>query len=134
MLSVYLSINSSLKIKLNNSSHLFSQLLKSVLSDVDALTRLLYEILYRELVKCNKLWVLREFVKVVFQKSFPDPSWLHWYSLHITFKNLSSLHLWHAHRKKTVWTLSICTSILSAWKDTYKIKKNEEAIFLSSTK
>lgn len=69
-------MNSSLKIKFSktNSSQLFSKLLKRVLSDVDALTRLLYEILYRELVKCNKLWVLIEFVKVVFQKSFPDPS------------------------------------------------------------
>lgn len=69
-------MNSSLKIKFNktNSSQLFSKLLKRVLSDVDALTRLLYEILYRELVKCNRLWVLTEFVKVVFQKSFPDPS------------------------------------------------------------
>lgn len=60
ILSVYFSITSSLKTKLNktNSSHFFSQLLKSVLSDVDALTRLLYEILHRELVRCNKLWVL----------------------------------------------------------------------------
>lgn len=49
ILSVYFRINCSLKIKLNktNPSHLFSQLLKSVLSEVDALTRLLYETLYR---------------------------------------------------------------------------------------
>lgn len=102
MLSPYFRINCSSKIKLNktNPSHLFFQLLKSVVSEADALTRLLYETLYRELVKCNKLQVLAEFVKVAFQKSFPDPSWLHWYSLHTTFKNLSSLHLWQAHRKK----------------------------------
>lgn len=81
-------------------SHLFSQLTKSFLSDVDVLTRLLYDTLYRELVKCNKLQVLAEFVKVALQKTFPDPYWLHWYSLHTTFKNLFSLHLWQAHRKK----------------------------------
>lgn len=76
ILSVYFRINCSLKIKLNktNPSHLFSQLLKSVLSEVDALTRLLYETLYRELVNCNKLQALAEYVKDAFQKSFPDPS------------------------------------------------------------
>lgn len=51
--SLYFRINCSLKIKLNktNPSHLFSQLLKSFLSEVDALTRLLYETFYRKLVK-----------------------------------------------------------------------------------
>lgn len=46
IINVYFSFDSSLKMKLNknNSSHLFPQLLRSVLSDADAFTILLDEV------------------------------------------------------------------------------------------